>query len=149
MTDFLVRLKHLGLRGEEGSAAIEAAFILPLLFMFVFGIIEFGIALWQWNTMLLAVEQAGRYAMVNNNSTSFPACTITSPTLAGCAQQQMTNMLSGSSVCTSPSAGKICVNASRNATSPPTMTLTANYSFTFFGLVSPFTIASTNTVPLD
>ena len=52
-------------RRDEGTAAVEAAFIAPILFLAILGIVEFGIALWQWNTMLLAVEQAGRYAMIN------------------------------------------------------------------------------------
>lgn len=114
----------------------------------IFGASEFGTAVWQWNKMLLAVEQAGRYAMVNNSySTNPPGCT---GTLASCTETQMQNILSGASVCTTPTAGQTCVTALQSTTgSPRTMTLSANYSFNFFGLAAPFTISSQATVPLD
>ena len=125
---------------DQGATAIEAAFILPVLIAIILGIMEFGTALWQWNSMLLAVEQAGRYVMVNNASCD-----------TSCANTQMQNLLpSASTGCTTPSAGQICVNATTNTTATPnTMTLTATYSFNFFGLTTPFTISSQGTVPLD
>jgi Flp pilus assembly protein TadG len=139
MADFLRRLKYPKRRWDDGSTTVEAAFILPVLFLMIFGIIKFGTAFWQWNTMLLAVEQAGRYVMVNNTS-----CDAT------CAETQMQAVLSSAAVCTTPTAGQICVTASTDTTSTPnTMTLTANYSFNFFGLAGPFTISSQDTVPLD
>jgi Flp pilus assembly protein TadG len=113
----------------------------------IFGIIKIGIAFWQWNTMLLAIEQAGRYVMVNNASCG-----------TSCAKTKMQAILTAaSSSCTgSPAAGQICVNATCSnpstctpTTSSTTMTLTATYSFNFFGLASPFTISSQGTVPLD
>src|SRR5881397_627055 len=96
-------------RGDEGAAAIEAALVLPVLFLFILGIVQFGMALWQWNTMLLAVEQAGRYVMINNSS-----CGVS------CAESQMQAVLSGASVCTTPTSGQMCVSASTTAS---TMTL--------------------------
>ena len=133
-------------RCEAGATAVEAALILPVFLLLLLGLVKFGTALWQWNTMLRAVEHAGRYAMINNNAASFPNCTVTTPTLTSCTEQQMTNILSAASVCTSPSAGEMCVNAS---TSSGSMTLSANYSFSFFGLAAPFTISTQNSVPLD
>ena len=123
---------------EEGTIAIEAALLLPIFFLALLGIIEFGAAFWQWNTMLLAVEQAGRYVMVNNSS-----CDVS------CAETQMQSVLSGSSVCTAPSAGQICVSASTTAGTPSAMTLTATYKFSLLSLFGPFTITSQGTVPLD
>lgn len=137
---------------DAGNIAVEAALVLPILFLLIFGIIKFGIAFWQWNTMLRAVETAGRYAMINNSvgNASLPNCTATTPTLATCSEQQMTNMISGASVCTTPSAGQICVSATTSTSSTPnTMTLTANYNFNFFGIATPFTITAQGTVPLD
>src|SRR5215468_4001302 len=124
-------------RWDEGAAAVEAAFVLPVLFLFVLGIIVFGMALWQWNTMLLAVEQAGRYVMVNNTS-----CDVS------CAETQMQAVLSSASVCTSPTTGQVCVSASTSAGTPSTMTLTAAYNFNLLSLFGPFTITSQGTVPL-
>jgi len=122
-------------RGDEGAAAVEAALVLPVLFLFILGIVQFGMALWQWNTMLLAVEQAGRYVMINNSS-----CGVS------CAESQMQAVLSGASVCTTPTSGQMCVSASTTAS---TMTLSAAYNFNPVAFFQPFTITSQGTVPLD
>jgi Flp pilus assembly protein TadG len=127
-------------RQDEGTAAVEAAFIAPVLFLAILGMVEFGTALWQWNTMLLAVEQAGRYAMVHSNDPT--------PCDTSCAQTQMQAILPAASVCTTPTAGQICVSASTSAGTPSTMTLTAAYNFNLLALFGPFTITSQGTVPL-
>jgi Flp pilus assembly protein TadG len=138
MAAIVTRWKNPRPRGDEGAAAVEAALVLPVLFLFAFGIIEFGMALWQWNTMLLAVEQAGRYVMVNNAT-----CGVS------CAQTQMQAVLSGASVCTTPTSGQMCVSASTSGGSPSTMTLSAAYNFTPVAFFQPLTITSQGTVPLD
>jgi Flp pilus assembly protein TadG len=125
-------------RWDEGAAAIEAGLVLPLLFLAVLGIVEFGMAIWQWNTMLLAVEQAGRYVMINNSTCN-----------ASCAETQMQAVLSSASVCTTPTSGQICVSASTTAGTPSTMTLSAAYNFNLLSLFTPFTITTQGTVPLD
>jgi Flp pilus assembly protein TadG len=51
---------------EEGATAVEAALVSSVLIVLIFGIIEFGMALWAWNTMGLAVQDAGRYVMINS-----------------------------------------------------------------------------------
>ena len=133
--EIVARSKNRRFLGDEGAAAVEAALLLPVLFLFVLGIIEFGIALWQWNTMLLAVEQAGRYVMVNNAS-----CDVS------CAETQMQSVLPQASVCSTPTSGQICVSASTTA---GTMTLSAAYNFNLLSLFQPFTITTQGTVPLD
>jgi Flp pilus assembly protein TadG len=128
---------------DEGSVAVEAAVVFSLLFTLVFGIIEFGMALWQLNTMQLVVLQEGRHAMVNNG-------TITAVT----AQNDMQNMLPGASVScplpNSPGAGTwhVCVVVDPAGT-PPTMSLSANYGYTVLGLVGPFAVTAQSIVPLD
>src|SRR5436190_1451825 len=79
---------------DEGATAVESAIVLSLLFMLVFGILEFGMALWQWQTMELVVLQEGRNAMVNN-------LTIT----ATAANNNIQNMLPGAAIsCPLPSS---------------------------------------------
>ena len=132
-------------RWDEGAAAVEAALVLPLLFLFIFCIIEFGRAVWQWNTMLLAVEQAGRYVMVHHDPSDPTPCNTTT-----CAESQMQAVLTGASVCTTPTSDQMCVSASPpTAGTPSTMTLTATYNFNPVAFFSPFTITSQGTVPLD
>ena len=49
---------------EDGASAVEMALIAPLLFMLVFGIIEFGVAFLQIQSMRTAVREGGRAAAV-------------------------------------------------------------------------------------
>jgi Flp pilus assembly protein TadG len=150
---------------DEGTTAVEAAITFSLLFALVFGIIEFGMALWQSNTMALAIEEAGRYVMLNNTSCN----------TASCAETQLKNTLSAyggivtsanSGICTgsppnlaAPSAGSICVYATApTGASPQTMTLTAIYAYSNIIvpsghqagiLAGPFKSTSQATFPLD
>jgi Flp pilus assembly protein TadG len=131
----------------------------------VFGIIEFGLAFWQANTMTLAIQDAGRYVMVNNTTCN----------TASCAETQMKNSLSSygglvtsanSGICTgtpptltAPSPGSICVYATApSGSNPQTMTLTAVYAYNNIivtsGLLAavlsgPFTSTSQAAFPLD
>ncbi len=51
-------------RREEGASAVEFAIIAPLLFMLVFGIISFGIAFMQLQTVRGAVREGARASAV-------------------------------------------------------------------------------------
>ena len=79
------------LRSEErGAVAVEAAITVSALLFLLLGAIQFGLAYFAWNTMLLAAEEAGRYAMLYNpvNYPSGPpaaACSASPATLANCA----------------------------------------------------------------
>jgi Flp pilus assembly protein TadG len=127
---------------DEGATAVEAAITFSLLFTLVFGIIEFGMALWQWNTMELVVLQEGRNAMVNNS-------TITTTT----ANNDMQNMLPGATILcplpSSPTAGSWYVCATQSPGTPPTMSLSALYGYNVIGLAGPFNVTAQATVPLD
>ena len=124
---------------DEGATAVEAAISFSVMLTLIFGVVGFGYALWQWSTMMLAVEQAGRYVMINNTSCG-----------ASCAVSQMQTVLTSASSCTTPTAGQICVSATTApATTPPTMTLTAAYNFNLVALIPSFTMTSQTVVPLD
>lgn len=150
---------------EEGAAAVESAITISLLLALVFGIFEFGMALWQSNTMALAVEEAGRYVMVYNTSCN----------TASCAETQMKNTLSSygglvtsanSGICqgsppnlTAPSPGSMCVYATApSGANPQTITLAAVYAYSnvivpsglLAGILSgPLTSTAQSTFPLD
>ena len=128
---------------EEGATAVEGALIISVFIFLIYGIIEFGITLWNWNTMVLAVGDAGRYAMVKYASGS--SCDTT------CAVNQMQATLATapgtvSTTCTTPVADQICLSAS---TTPSTMTLTAAYGFKIIGLSPTYTLTSAATFPLE
>jgi Flp pilus assembly protein TadG len=52
------------LRGQRGASAVEFALIAPLLFMLIFGIIGFGIAFMQLQTIRGAVREGARVSAV-------------------------------------------------------------------------------------
>jgi len=138
-----MREKNSLLREDEGATAVEAALVISVLIFLTFGIIEFGMALWAWNTMGLAVQDAGRHVMINNAT-----CDTT------CAVSQMQSMLATapgtvSTTCTTPTADQICLSASTIAGTPSLMTLTAAYGFKVIGLSPTYTLTSQATFPLD
>ena len=135
------------LREDEGATAVEAALVISVLMFLVFGIIEFGMALWAWNTMGLAVQDVGRYAMINNASATVQADAI---------NLMQTSLATApgtvSTTCTTPTADQICLRASTTAGTPSLpslMTLTAAYGFKVIGLSPTYTLTSQATFPLD
>jgi Flp pilus assembly protein TadG len=138
---------------DEGATAVEAALIIGVLVFLIFGIIEFGTALWNWNTMVLAVGDAGRYVMVNTTCDPITnTCTLGCNTT--CAVNQMQSTLATapgqvSATCSTPTDGQICLSANTTAGTPSTMTLTAAYGFKVIGLSPTYTLTSQGTFPLD
>lgn len=132
---------------EEGSAAIEVAIVLPVLLLFAIGSVEFGRALWTYHTMLLAVEEAARYAMVYGASpallTSASCPTVASPNLGACAQARANAYLAD--------YGGTGVTITPDSSIPGNLKLTATYPFNFIDpLLLPFgpiTLTSQVTVP--
>jgi Flp pilus assembly protein TadG len=123
---------------DDGATTVEAAIIFSVLITLVFGIIQFGLAFWQWNTMMLAVQQVGRYAMINNTAT------------AGDAETQMQNILCSASCVCPQTAGNLCVyatTATGTAPDPSTITLTATYAYSLLGIPGAFTVTSQGTFP--
>lgn len=49
---------------QQGVAAVEFAILLPVLLLIVFGITEFGRALYSYNTLLKSTRDAARYVMI-------------------------------------------------------------------------------------
>ena len=69
-------------RDQNGNAAIELALVAMPLFLFVFGIINVGYALWLQNALESSVTQAARCASVNQ-----PLCGTASQIAAYAAAQ--------------------------------------------------------------
>lgn len=116
---------------EQGSAAVEAGIIMSVLLLLMVGSAEFARVFWTYNTMLLAIEEAGRYAMVYNHGRPItcgaqnqaPRCPAPSNTpLTNCSAERAQQILS---VYQSPTIG---ISVKEDTTSsPPTVTVCASY----------------------
>src|SRR5215469_3765312 len=74
-------------RAEDGEVAVEGAVTMLALVFLILGSVQFGLVFWNWNTMQLAVEEAGRYAMLYNRyyPNGPPAPNCSGGTLSSCA----------------------------------------------------------------
>ena len=54
------------LRDRRGGGAVEFAMVVPLMLILLFGIIDAGRALWEWNRAEKATQMGARYAIVTN-----------------------------------------------------------------------------------
>ena len=50
---------------QQGQSLLEMALVSLIFFFLLFGIIEFGRALWTYNTIVQSTRQAARWAVVN------------------------------------------------------------------------------------
>jgi Flp pilus assembly protein TadG len=125
-------------RAEHGGSMVESVEIMAALLLLILGIFAAGSIYWAWNTMLLAVEQAGRYAMLYN-PTAYPggppaATCGGGGDLGTCAVAWAGNTGFGTVTCTSGCNG-----------AGSTITFTAQYNFDF---VYPITMYRVMTFPL-
>jgi Flp pilus assembly protein TadG len=125
---------------DEGSVAVEAAITLSALLFLIIGAIQFGLAYFVWNTMLLAAEEAGRYAMLYNPvnyPNGPPGCSASPPTLANCAVA-WANENMGNDFPVTPGTDASCQSGTG-------MTFTATYTI---DLIVPVTLTRYVCVPL-
>ena len=71
-----IRLLRLAAR-RAGTTAIETAIVLPVVLLFIVGLMEFGRAIWIQATLDYAVESAARCAAVNTTLCATAAQTQT------------------------------------------------------------------------
>lgn len=62
---------------EDGSSAVEFALVAPILVSLIFGVFEFGRAIWTQGMLDYAVEQASRCASVNATTCGSSSATAT------------------------------------------------------------------------
>jgi Flp pilus assembly protein TadG len=144
------------LRSERGTAIVEFALIAPLLFLLVFGIIEFGRALNYYNDLTQLAGQGARAAIVNRN----PDGTGVGTANADCAANNQTiqcqlaktyptdnELKNGMSVCLgtlNQATGQITAPASSPTIGSP-ITVRTKFPFHFLTTLFGATITLTST----
>jgi Flp pilus assembly protein TadG len=143
-------------RAEAGSAAVEGALTMSVLLLTVVGTAEFARLLWTYNTMVLTVEEAARYAMRYPHAAPMSCasqvgaaeCPAASDTLlANCSASYAQQALSAYQL------PNVSISVAEDATSSPTTaTVCASYSFDFIAPrllpYGPLNLVSRVTVPL-
>jgi Flp pilus assembly protein TadG len=141
-------------RSERGTAVVEFALVAPLLFLLVFGVIDFARALNYYNNLTQIAGQGARAAAVNRNPDgtavgdasldgNCPAQSIGPPSTAKTIQCQLAKSY------TSPelrSKVDVCIPSLPTTTGDP-VTVRATFSFKFIPLVRAVAIrlAATST----
>jgi Flp pilus assembly protein TadG len=120
------RFLHLP-RCESGATALEFAFLAPVFFAMIFGVIDVGRVAWTLGSLHFAAESAARYASLNYDSSG-------NPPAAGTVQTYALNAYYGESLSSNPFTYSAtgCGN-----------TVTASYTYS---LTIPF--AGTWSIPL-
>src|SRR5215469_7281892 len=70
------------LRCERGTTALEFAFLAPVLFAMIFGVIDVGRLAWTIGSLHFAAESAARYASLNFDGSGNPPAASTVQTYA-------------------------------------------------------------------
>ena len=64
------RLQRLIVRGECGQALVEFAIASVVFFMTIFGTLEFGLAIWNYNMISNLAQEGARWASVRGSSST-------------------------------------------------------------------------------
>ena len=60
-------------RGERGQALVEFSLVSVVFFLLVFGMVDVGRAVWNYNTLAQATREGARYAIVHGGDSSDPS----------------------------------------------------------------------------
>lgn len=59
-------------RGERGETLVEFAFASLIFFTFIFGVLQFGLAIWKYNLVSGLAHDGARYAAVHGQNSGSP-----------------------------------------------------------------------------
>jgi Flp pilus assembly protein TadG len=95
---------------SAGSAAVEFAFVAPLLFLLLFAVVEFGRAWWAKSSLQYAAERAARFAVVCGTG----ACPSDTAVQTYAANQVYEQSVGSAAFSITHPAGTTCVDYSFN-----------------------------------
>jgi Flp pilus assembly protein TadG len=124
--DALLRRARERLHDDRGAALVEFALVLPLLLVFIFGILEFGKAFNYWIDMTHLANEGARWAVVNQN----PAATGTLQEYVKSRANTVELRDGGTASIPSGDEAEVCIsfpNGTANVGDPVRVTVTATY----------------------
>lgn len=125
---------------RRGSFAIEAAFALPVLLMMIFGTIEFSYVMWARGQLGMAVEETGRWVVVEKGNGRNPD------------SGQIGAHLDNSLIALDPADVNVTVTPAVSPNGTNYRVITATYTYTFFtasllGVTQTLPVSRTVSVP--
>ncbi len=69
----MIRLLRAAVRREGGQALVEFSLVSLIFFLLIFGTIDVGRAVWNYNTLAQATREGTRYAIVHGANSSDPS----------------------------------------------------------------------------
>lgn len=60
-------------RGEHGQALVEFSLVSIVFFLLIFGMVDVGRAVWNYNTLAQATREGARYAIVHGSDSADPS----------------------------------------------------------------------------
>lgn len=122
-----------------GATAVETALVLIPLFMFIFGIFEYGRMLMAWNVLNNAAREGCRWALANN----------TDPTITTDVTNQVTSRMAGLNT-TAFTGFTVTVSGTHNGTSTAVnnlvagdlITVTVSGKYQFMNIIPGIKMAS-------
>jgi Flp pilus assembly protein TadG len=148
--------KRCGDGKTKGQALVEFALVLPILLLFIFGIIDAGRLIYTFNTVANSARDGARVAIVNQSTTGTDTCDTTSATAwaKGCSILSGTNLgltttdvdviyrdPTDTSACTVPTIGCIAVVTVRGQFQALTPIIGQ--------IIGPTVLSSTTKVPVE
>jgi Flp pilus assembly protein TadG len=135
-------------RDHSGASAVEFALIAPLLFVMLFGIIQFGLALNNYVELTDAVRNGGRNFAISRAAASTSPYTTTSAAISGAAANltaaniHLTITVDGTA-CTTDSGCQTALNAAAGKTAVVTATYPCNLTVMGINLAPSCTLSAT------
>jgi Flp pilus assembly protein TadG len=113
-------------REQRGTAVVEFALVAPILFLLVFGILDFGRALNYYNQLTQLAGQGARAAIVNNNPDG------TGPASGKSIQNQLVNNYATGGI---KNGVQACITNTTLPAAGQPVTVQTSYKFTFLPLI--------------
>ena len=142
-------------QSRRGATMVEAAIVLPIVFMFIIGLIVIGMGVYRYQQVASLAREGARYASVHGgtyaSNTGNAAATQTSvynnailPMASGLDTSKITYSV------TWPNGNypTYMANPTTNTYRIAYVTVTVNYSWTPEAYLSPMTLSSTSTMPI-